>query len=89
LLKFRRWCFSACSSWDRQRVYEEASSAPETAAAALPNNASVYYHLGLTYKQMHDTLRAKQHLEKVLQLDPHFSHAEQVYKALQELVTTG
>jgi Flp pilus assembly protein TadD len=70
-------------------VYKEAASSLESAAAALPDNPSVHYHLGLTYKAMHDMTRAKQHLEKVLQLDPQYSHAQQVYKALQELVTTG
>lgn len=70
-------------------VYKEAAAALEQAVAALPNNANVHYHLGMTYKEMKDIPRAKMHLQKVLELDPRYKNAQQVYKALQELVTTG
>ena len=70
-------------------VYKDAVAALEQAVTQNPNSATVHYHLGLAYQRMHDTTRAREHLQKVLQLDPQYSHAEDVYKALQELMSTA
>jgi tetratricopeptide (TPR) repeat protein len=65
--------------------YKLAISMLERALARMPENASVHYHLGLSYQKMQDTARARRHLQKLLDLDPKHPHAEDARKALQGL----
>ena len=53
--------------------------------ANSPDNPTVHYHLGLAYEKSGDTTLAKKELERVLQLNPNYSAADDVKKALAEL----
>lgn len=55
------------------------------ALRAAPNNPTYHYHIGLAYQGARDPVRARAHLEKALQLEPQFAHAEEIRKALKEL----
>jgi tetratricopeptide (TPR) repeat protein len=50
-----------------------------------PDNATYHYHLGLAYARSAQPSLAKQHLERVLKIDPHYSDADDVKKQLAQL----
>jgi len=50
-----------------------------------PENATYQYHLGLAYMKQNEHARAKEHLQKALQLNPKFRDAEGARKALEQL----
>jgi tetratricopeptide (TPR) repeat protein len=50
-----------------------------------PDNPTVHYHLGLAYEKSGDDASAKKELQRVLQLNPNFSAADEVKRALAEL----
>ncbi len=50
-----------------------------------PDNATYHYHLGLAYAKAERPALAKQHLERVLKIDPKYSDADDVKKHLSEL----
>jgi Flp pilus assembly protein TadD len=50
-----------------------------------PENATYHYHLGLAYAKSEQPMLAKQHLERVLKLDPKYSDADDVRKQLAQL----
>jgi tetratricopeptide (TPR) repeat protein len=50
-----------------------------------PDNATYHYHLGLAYAKAEQPALARQHLERVLKLDPKYSDADEVRKQLAGL----
>jgi tetratricopeptide (TPR) repeat protein len=50
-----------------------------------PDNPNVHYHLGLAYQKTGQPEQAKKELERVLQINPNYSDAAEVRKALTEL----
>jgi len=50
-----------------------------------PDNATYHYHLGLAYAKAERPALAKQHLERVLKIDPKYSDADDVRKQLSQL----
>ncbi|MBZ5672569.1 MAG: tetratricopeptide repeat protein [Acidobacteriia bacterium] len=57
----------------------------EEALKKSPQNPNYHFHLGLTYQKMNNKASAKEHLERVLQVNPKFPQADDVRKALSEL----
>jgi Tfp pilus assembly protein PilF len=45
----------------------------------------VHYHLGLAYQKTGKNDLARQHLERVLKIDPNYSQADDVKKQLAQL----
>jgi len=50
-----------------------------------PDNPTYHYHLGLAYAKAEQPALAKQHLERVLKIDPKYSDADDVRKELAQL----
>jgi tetratricopeptide (TPR) repeat protein len=51
----------------------------------LADDATMHYHLGLAYQKDNQPELAKQHLERVLKINPNYSGAADVKKALAQL----
>jgi cellulose synthase operon protein C len=51
----------------------------------VPEDATFQYHLGLAYEKTNQHALAKQHLERVLKINPNYSSAEDVRKLLSQL----
>ena len=47
-----------------------------------PEDPGVHYHLGLAYQKTNQPALARQHLEKVLRINPNYSDAAEVKKQL-------
>jgi tetratricopeptide (TPR) repeat protein len=65
--------------------YRLAIDLLEDSVKKAPSNATYQYHLGMAYQGIKDRTRAKQHLDRALQLDPNFAKSNEVRKALAEL----
>jgi tetratricopeptide (TPR) repeat protein len=50
-----------------------------------PESADYHYHLGLAYAKSEQPALAKQHLERVLKIDPKYPDADDVRKELSQL----
>ena len=50
-----------------------------------PDSALYHYHLGLAYAKSEQPALAKQHLERVLKIDPKYPDADDVRKELSQL----
>jgi cellulose synthase operon protein C len=50
-----------------------------------PDNPTVHFHLGLAYQSIGEAALARQHLQRVLKLDPGYSNADDVRKLLFRL----
>ena len=50
-----------------------------------PDNADIYYHLGLAYEKTDQPDRARQQFEHVLKINPNYSNAADVKKQLAQL----
>ena len=55
------------------------------ALRASPNNPTYHYHIGLAYQGANRREQAREHLQKVLQLNPQDAHADEIQKALKVL----
>jgi len=55
------------------------------AAAKLPDNATVRYHLGMSYLKNGEKEKARQELEKALSLDRSFDGSDEAKQALAGL----
>lgn len=66
-------------------VYGSAKDLLEEAAKADPNNATFQLHLGLLYQKMNDKDKAKQHLNRALQLSAKSADTTEIRKALNEI----
>ena len=69
----------------KRGLYPNAVSELTFAAEKLPDNATVRYHLGMSYLKKGDTEKARQELEKALSLDSSFEGSEEAKKALAGL----
>lgn len=67
-------------------AYKLAIDLLEEAAKQMPGNPEFQYHLGMAYLKSKDKPKAREHLQRVLKLDPKFSQAGDVRKALDQLV---
>jgi cellulose synthase operon protein C len=68
----------------RQGDYRTAVSLFEEAAAALPDEAAVRYHLGMSYISTSQLSKASEQLKKALELAPNDELAEQIRTALKK-----
>ena len=50
-----------------------------------PDNPTLHFHLGLAYQRDGQPVLARQQLERVLKLDPHYAKADDVKKLLEQL----
>jgi tetratricopeptide (TPR) repeat protein len=66
-------------------AYKLAIDLLEDALKTTPQNATYHYHLGLAYQKSNDRVRAKEHLEQALRINPGYSRADDIKKALAEL----
>jgi Tfp pilus assembly protein PilF len=66
-------------------VYELAIDLLEGAVKEKPQNPTYHYHLGLAYLKANKMVKAKEHLEQALQINPRYPHADEIRKALSEL----
>ena len=64
-------------------LFQEALKLAEKNKA--PEDATVHYHLGLAYEKTEKPTLARQHLERVLKINPNYSAADDVRKALAQL----
>jgi cellulose synthase operon protein C len=69
----------------RQGDYQAAVSLCEEAAAALPHEAAVLFHLGMSYAAISKPDKASEQLEKALQLAPQDRLAELIRTALKKV----
>jgi Tfp pilus assembly protein PilF len=67
-------------------TYASARDLLELGVKAEPGNATMHYHLGLTYSKLADKKNATLHLKKAVTLAPNTPTATQAEKALQNLV---
>ncbi|PYV68036.1 MAG: hypothetical protein DMG96_37565 [Acidobacteria bacterium] len=51
----------------------------------VPENPTVHYDLGLAYEKTEQPALARQHLERVLKINPNYSSAADVKKLLAQL----
>jgi tetratricopeptide (TPR) repeat protein len=63
-------------------LFQEALKLDEKSKA--PDDATVHYHLGLAYQKTGKNDLARQHLERVLKIDPNYSQAADVKKQLSQ-----
>lgn len=65
--------------------YLNAIAEFQDSLARDPGNAVIHYHMGLAQYKNNDRTKAKDHLEKALELDPNFKGAEEARKLLKEI----
>jgi len=63
--------------------FQEALKLAEKAKS--PDNPTVHYHLGMAYERVGQPALARQHLQRVLKINPDYSRAEDVKKLLSQL----
>ncbi len=68
----------------REGDYRTAVSLCEEAAAALPNQAAVRYHLGMGYISISQLDKASEQLKKALELAPNTELAQEIRTALKK-----
>jgi Flp pilus assembly protein TadD len=69
----------------KRGLYPNAVNELTFAAERLPDNATVKYHLGMSYLKKGDTEKARKELAKALSLDGSFEGSEEAKKALAGL----
>jgi tetratricopeptide (TPR) repeat protein len=67
-----------------QGAFPSAVSALQAAVKDAPENSTYHYHLGLAYQKTNDTAKAKEQLQRALQLHPSPQMAAEIQKALGE-----
>jgi len=67
-------------------AYNTAIDLFKEALKKNPDDATFHYHLGLAYQKDNQPALAKQHLERVLKINPKYTNAEDVRKALGQLI---
>ncbi len=72
----------------KKELYEDAVRELSECVAALPENALANYHLGMAYYRQKDLKKARQHLQKALQLDSGFTEARQARETLTAIGKT-
>jgi tetratricopeptide (TPR) repeat protein len=66
-------------------AYRPAIDLLEEAVSKDRRNATLEYHLGLAYQKVGDRARAKQHLQRALEIDAKIAQSDEIRKALAEL----
>jgi len=66
-------------------IYAPAVQLLEECVRKAPGNPNYHYHLGLALQKQNDKPKARQHLERVLKIDPKYPEAQRVQQALTEL----
>jgi tetratricopeptide (TPR) repeat protein len=66
-------------------TYLTAISEFQDSLARDPNSSVVNYHMGLAYAKNNEPAKAKDYLQKALELDPNFKGAEEARKTLKQL----
>ncbi len=66
-------------------LLEIARELLEEAVKRAPADPAFHYHLGLAYQKANDPVRAKQHLERALAINPNGPLAGEIRKALSEV----
>jgi tetratricopeptide (TPR) repeat protein len=69
----------------KKGTYNLAINLLEEAVKKVPEDPSFHYHLGLAYQKVDEKAKAKDQLERTLQLSPTFEHAADVRSALANL----
>ena len=74
----------------RQAYYQQAINLFQEAIKLAqkngnPDNPTIHYHLGLAYEKSGNSALAKKELQRVLQINPNYSAADEVKKALADL----
>jgi Flp pilus assembly protein TadD len=65
--------------------YGAARELLESALKISPNDASMHFHLGMTYSKLYDKADAQQHLKKAVALAPNTKTAKDASDALAKL----
>lgn len=66
-------------------VYSSAVDLLREALVKAPQNPTYHYHIGLAYEKMNETALARQHLARVLQIDPRFPQTMQIRELLEQI----
>jgi tetratricopeptide (TPR) repeat protein len=74
-----------CWASYHEGAYQAAVSLCEEAAAALPNDAAVLFHLGMSYAAVSRPDKASAQLKKALELAPQGQLAELIHSALEKI----
>ena len=69
----------------RKGAYGLAIDLLQEAVSKMPDNATFHYHLGLAYQKANNKLKAREHLQRALQIDPKSEEAVKVREALNSL----
>ena len=69
----------------KKNVYGQAIGLLEESAKKMPTHPLVQYHLGMAYYKKGDSDRAREQLEKALNIQPDFPGSEQARQVLAEL----
>ena len=59
-------------------IYAFAADLLREALQKAPDNATYHYHLGMVYEKQNNTVAAKKHLERALQINPNSSSADEI-----------
>ncbi|HJR82159.1 MAG TPA: tetratricopeptide repeat protein [Anaerolineales bacterium] len=67
--------------------FSEAQTLMDSAMALGTQDAQLYYHAGMIALRLGDQVKAREHLERALAINPHFSmlHAEEAERTLESL----
>jgi tetratricopeptide (TPR) repeat protein len=66
-------------------AYALAIDLLEEAVKKVPQNPTYHYHLGLAYLKTNKPAQAREHLERTLQVNPKYPHADEIRKTVSEL----
>ena len=66
-------------------TYLNAIAEFQDSLARDPNNSVVNYHMGLAYYKSNEPAKAKDYIQKALDIDPNFKGAEEARKILNQL----
>ncbi len=69
--------------------FEDAIPFFKSALAKYPDNPEIHYHIGMTYKALKNTAKAKQHLSIAAKSEASFKGKEKAVTALQALSNEG
>jgi tetratricopeptide (TPR) repeat protein len=66
-------------------IYEFAVDLLREALQKAPDNATYHYHLGMVYQKRNNTVEAKKHLHRALEISPHHPDADKIREALNQM----
>ena len=71
--------------YEKKSLHYKAANLFEEAIIQMPKNPTLHYHLGVAQIGLKDLVKAKENLEKALQLDPHFPEAQDAINRLSTI----